>query len=78
MKKKLLTVAMLALVTGSAMQAQTTIFGLASSWRFNDADVALPATWKNANYDVSYITFDIALLLPQRMDRGWGWKRGCR
>lgn len=53
MKKKLLTVAMLALVTSSAIQAQTTIFGLASSWRFNDVDVALPATWKNANYDVS-------------------------
>lgn len=53
MKKKLLTVAMLAFLTSSAIQAQTTIFGLQSSWRFNDADVALPATWKNANYDVS-------------------------
>ncbi|MCX8524759.1 DUF839 domain-containing protein [Chryseobacterium formosus] len=53
MKKKLLTVAMLAFLTSSAIQAQTTIFGLQSSWRFNDADVALPATWKNSNYDVS-------------------------
>lgn len=44
---------MLAFLTSSAIQAQTTIFGLQSSWRFNDADVALPATWKNANYDVS-------------------------
>ncbi|MFY1046170.1 alkaline phosphatase PhoX [Chryseobacterium sp. GP-SGM7] len=53
MKKKLLTVAMLAFMTSSALQAQTTIFGLQSSWRFNDADIALPATWKNTNYDVS-------------------------
>ncbi|WP_241773488.1 alkaline phosphatase PhoX [Chryseobacterium sp. Leaf394] len=53
MKRKLLTIAALALMTTSMVQAQTTIFGLQSSWKFNDADVALPATWKNANYDVS-------------------------
>lgn len=35
------------------IQAQTTIFALQSAWKYNDADVALPATWKSSNYDVS-------------------------
>lgn len=40
-------------MTTSMIQAQTTIFALQSAWKFNDADVALPATWKSSNYDVS-------------------------
>lgn len=55
MKRKLLTIAALALMTSSMVQAQTqtTIFGLQSAWKFNDADVALPAAWKTSTYDVS-------------------------
>ncbi|MBW7674406.1 alkaline phosphatase PhoX [Chryseobacterium chendengshani] len=53
MKRKLLTVAALALITSQAFQAQTIIFGQGSSWRYNDNDVALVSTWKNANYDTS-------------------------
>lgn len=53
MKRKLLSIAALALMTTSMIQAQTTIFALQSAWKFNDADVALPATWKSSNYDVS-------------------------
>ena len=53
MKRKLLTVAALILMTSTAFQAQTTIFPLGSSWKFNDSDVALVSTWKNANYDTS-------------------------
>lgn len=52
-KRKLLSIAALALMTTSIIQAQTTIFALQSAWKFNDADVALPATWKSSNYDVS-------------------------
>lgn len=51
MKRKLLSVAALVLMTSSAFQAQTTIFGLGSSWKYNDNDVALVSTWKDANYD---------------------------
>lgn len=40
-------------MTASMVQAQTTIFGLQSSWKFNDADVALPATWISSTYDAS-------------------------
>lgn len=40
-------------MTTSMIQAQTTIFALQSAWKYNDADVALPATWKSSNYDVS-------------------------
>lgn len=40
-------------MTTSMIQAQTTIFALQSAWKYNDADVALPATWKSTNYDVS-------------------------
>ncbi|MEG1591410.1 alkaline phosphatase PhoX [Chryseobacterium sp.] len=53
MKRKLLSIAALALMTTSMIQAQTTIFALQSAWKYNDADVALPATWKSTNYDVS-------------------------
>lgn len=53
MKRKLLSIAALALMTTSMIQAQTTIFALQSAWKYNDADVALPATWKSSNYDVS-------------------------
>ncbi|MCX8532632.1 alkaline phosphatase PhoX [Chryseobacterium luquanense] len=53
MKKKLLTVAMLAFLTSSAIQAQTTIFGLQSSWKFYDLDAAPSANWKNTNFDAS-------------------------
>jgi len=52
-KRKLLSIAALALMMTSMLQAQTTIFALQSAWKYNDADVALPATWKNSNYDVS-------------------------
>jgi len=52
-KRKLLSIAALALMTTSMIQAQTTIFALQSAWKYNDADVALPATWKSSNYDVS-------------------------
>jgi secreted PhoX family phosphatase len=52
-KRKLLSIAALALMTTSMIQAQTTIFALQSAWKFNDADVALPGTWKSSNYDVS-------------------------
>lgn len=51
MKRKLLSVAALVLITSSAFQAQTTIFGLGSSWKYNDNDVALASTWKDANYN---------------------------
>ena len=40
-------------MTTSMIQAQTTIFALQSAWKYNDADVALPATWKSSNFDVS-------------------------
>ncbi len=53
MKRKLLTVAALALITSTALQAQTTIFPLGSSWKFNDNDVALVSSWKDANYNTS-------------------------
>lgn len=53
MKRKLLTVAALAMVTGSLLNAQTFIFNKNSSWRYNDTNTALASQWKNANYDVS-------------------------
>lgn len=53
MKRKLLTIAALALMTSSAFQAQTTIFPQGSSWKYNDGNVALVSTWKDANFDVS-------------------------
>ncbi|WP_449387481.1 PhoX family protein [Chryseobacterium lineare] len=53
MKRKLLTVAALAMVTGSLLNAQTFIFNKNSSWKYNDTNTALASQWKNANYDVS-------------------------
>ncbi|UFH32467.1 DUF839 domain-containing protein [Chryseobacterium sp. C-71] len=53
MKRKLLSVAALVLMTSSAFQAQTTIFGLQSSWKFYDLDAAPSANWKNTNFDAS-------------------------
>ncbi|MDF2550867.1 MAG: hypothetical protein K0R77_142 [Chryseobacterium sp.] len=53
MKRKLLTIAALVLMTSTAFQAQTTIFPLGSSWKFNDNDLALASTWKDATYDTS-------------------------
>jgi secreted PhoX family phosphatase len=52
-KRKLLSVAALVLMTSSAFQAQTTIFGLQSSWKFYDLDAAPSANWKNTNFDAS-------------------------
>ncbi|WP_294285625.1 alkaline phosphatase PhoX [uncultured Chryseobacterium sp.] len=53
MKRKLLTVAALALVTGSLMNAQTFIFNKNASWKYNDSNTALASQWKDAGYDVS-------------------------
>lgn len=53
MKRKLLTVAALAMVAGSLLNAQTFIFNKNSSWKYNDTNTALASQWKNANYDVS-------------------------
>lgn len=53
MKRKLLTVAALAMVSGTLLNAQTFIFNKNSSWKYNDTNTALAAQWKNANYDVT-------------------------
>lgn len=53
MKRKLLTIAALALMTTSVYHAQTTIFPQGSAWRYNDSNVAPAATWKNSNFDAS-------------------------
>ncbi|CAD7815773.1 hypothetical protein CHRY9390_03035 [Chryseobacterium aquaeductus] len=53
MKTKLFSIAALAFMMSTAFQAQTTIFGQGSSWKYNDNDVALVSTWKDANYDTS-------------------------
>lgn len=53
MKKKLLTIAALALMTSTLLHAQTTIFPQGSSWKYNDSNVAPVSTWKNSNFDVS-------------------------
>ncbi|MDC8103688.1 alkaline phosphatase PhoX [Chryseobacterium sp. PTM-20240506] len=53
MKKKLLTVAALALVSGSALQAQTFVFNKNSSWRYIDNNQAQVTQWKDTNFDVS-------------------------
>ncbi|MCS3529220.1 alkaline phosphatase PhoX [Chryseobacterium sp. JUb7] len=53
MKKKLLSIATLALITSSAVQAQTFIFNKNSSWSYKDNNVAQPAQWKEKTYDVS-------------------------
>ncbi len=53
MKRKLLTVAALALMTSSFLNAQTFVFNKNSSWKYNDGNTALAAQWKDANYNVS-------------------------
>lgn len=53
MKRKLLTVAALAMVSGSLLNAQTFIFNKNSSWKYKDNNVAQVAQWKDANYDIS-------------------------
>lgn len=53
MKRKLLTVAALALMTSSVFQAQTFVFNTNSSWKYNDNNTALVDQWKDANFDVS-------------------------
>lgn len=53
MKRKLLTVAVLALMSVSAFQAQTFIFNKNSAWRYNDSNQAQVDQWKDANFDVS-------------------------
>lgn len=53
MKRKLLTVAALALMTSSFFNAQTFVFNKNSSWKYNDSNTALPAQWKDAAYNVS-------------------------
>ena len=40
-------------MTTTAIQAQTTIFNLQSSWKYYDSDTAPASTWKNTNFDVS-------------------------
>lgn len=40
-------------MTTSMIQAQTTIFGLQSSWKFYDLDAAPAATWKTTNFDAT-------------------------
>jgi secreted PhoX family phosphatase len=53
MKKKLLSVAVLALMTSSAIQAQTFVFNKNSSWSYKDNNLAQPAQWKEKTYDIS-------------------------
>lgn len=53
MKRKLLTVAALALMTCSVFQAQTFVFNTNSAWKYNDANTALADQWKNSNFDIS-------------------------
>nr|WP_314490537.1 alkaline phosphatase PhoX [uncultured Chryseobacterium sp.] len=53
MKRKLLSVAALVLMTGSAFHAQTTIFSQGSSWSYNDTNVAPVPQWKDANFNIS-------------------------
>ncbi|WP_027385264.1 alkaline phosphatase PhoX [Chryseobacterium gregarium] len=53
MKRKLLTVAALALMTSSFLNAQTFVFNKNSSWKYNDGNTALAAQWKDTDYNVS-------------------------
>lgn len=53
MKKKLLTIAALALLTSPLVLAQTAIFPQGSSWKYNDSNIAPLSTWKNADFDLS-------------------------
>ncbi|MPS64579.1 MAG: twin-arginine translocation pathway signal protein [Chryseobacterium sp.] len=53
MKRKLLTVAVLALMTGTVFHAQTFVFNKNSAWKYNDANTALADQWKDTNFDIS-------------------------
>ncbi|WEK70651.1 MAG: DUF839 domain-containing protein [Candidatus Chryseobacterium colombiense] len=53
MKRKLLTVAVLALMTSSVFHAQTFVFNKNSAWKYNDANTALADQWKDTNFDIS-------------------------
>ena len=53
MKKKLLSIAALLLITTSAIQAQTTVFDKGSSWSYDDKGVQLADQWKNTGFDIS-------------------------
>lgn len=53
MKRKLLTVAALALLTGSFLKAQTVVFDKNSAWKYNDSNTALASQWKDTTYDIS-------------------------
>ncbi|WP_313091146.1 alkaline phosphatase PhoX [Chryseobacterium flavum] len=53
MKKKLLTIGALALLAGTAVQAQTFIFNKNSAWSYKDLDQAQPDGWKTKTYDIS-------------------------
>ncbi|MEG0927416.1 MULTISPECIES: alkaline phosphatase PhoX [Chryseobacterium] len=53
MKKKLLTIGMLALLAGTTIQAQTFIFNKNASWSYKDNNQAQPNDWKSKTYDIS-------------------------
>ncbi|RMZ59926.1 DUF839 domain-containing protein [Chryseobacterium nematophagum] len=53
MKKKLLSVAALMLISNSVFQAQTFIFNKNSSWNYKDNNQAQPDQWKEKTYDIS-------------------------
>ncbi|MGO4771570.1 alkaline phosphatase PhoX [Flavobacterium sp. W22_SRS_FK3] len=53
MKKKLLSIAALLLITSSAIHAQTTIFDKGSSWSYDDNGVQLVDQWKNPDFNIS-------------------------
>ncbi|WP_449398272.1 hypothetical protein [Chryseobacterium wanjuense] len=53
MKRKLLTIAALTMISSSLFNAQTFIFNKNSSWKYNDSNTALAAQWKDTTYDVS-------------------------
>jgi hypothetical protein len=62
MKRKLLTVAVLALMTGTVFHAQTFIFNKNSAWKYNDANTALVDQWKDTNFDISTWSQEMDLL----------------
>lgn len=53
MKKKLLTIAALALMTSSVFQAQTFVFNKNSSWSYKDNNQAQAGQWKDKTFDIS-------------------------
>ena len=62
MKKKLLTVAALVLVTNSLFQAQTYVFDKNSSWSYKDNNQAQVAQWKDKTFDISTWTTGVGPL----------------